>query len=158
MRVCSLRARCPASLSTYPTRSFLRRNATVSAIKPFRAAPRTVSKRRAKFIPKAARLARISNARLAPKTRLAQLLRSASGSDESVVFTLPDRFVAFGHCCGGDDAGGGCVGNASDGIVPLANLREQEQPTAIAFFFRFVAPPERVPTLLLVTYIFRASF
>lgn len=136
-------ARCPASLSAYPTRSFLRRNAAVSAIKSFRATPRTVSKCRAKFIPKATRLAGISNACLAPKTRLAQPLRGASGSDEGRVVStfLPDHFVVFGHCCGGDGARGGCVGDAyaSDGVVPLANLREQEHASRkLARFIYFV--------------------
>lgn len=132
-----VRAQCAGGPPlTYPTRSFLRRNASISANKPLRAAPRTVPKRRAKLITKAARLARISNACLAPKTWLAQPLRISSVSGEGgAVPTLPDRFVVLGSYFG-DDARGGCGGNAFDGVVPRAGLREQVQPRELSCSLR----------------------
>lgn len=71
----------------YPTRSLLGRNAAASANEPSGAGPRAVSTRGAKLDTKAARLAGVSKAPVAPKTGLTKPLRGAGGGVEGVVLS-----------------------------------------------------------------------
>lgn len=93
-------------VSAYPTLSPLGRNAAAFAYKPSGAGPRAVSVCSAKLVAKGARLAGISNAPVAPKTRFAKPLRRAGGSVERIVPGL---------------VGGICSGSKS--VVPLTDLR-----------------------------------